>query len=43
MTEQQAKLLNVVRNAKNPEQAIITAAAIIAAFLKEEKEHKENA
>lgn len=43
MTEQQAKLLTIVRNAKNPQQATEIAIKIIVACLNETKGAKENA
>ena len=34
MTEQQAKLLNAIRNSKNPEKALTLATEIISAYVK---------
>lgn len=43
MQTREQQLLEMVRNAKNPEHAIITAVKIITEFLQTEKGWKENA
>ena len=43
MHPNEQQLIDMIRNAKNPEKALTTAAAIIIAFLQAEKGGEENA
>lgn len=37
MTENERKLINLIREADNPDEAILTAVSIITSFLEQEK------